>query len=130
MRLSTEASIELVHETKPQSYELFNLLGCLPDGIKLEHLKLICPHQQDVEDSVEFFRDLNFLSKSKDKILLTNHLIEFVSDTYEIDSKKELFTKICKFYTDFLRTLYEYNDAIVWDKPKEPMKLDRTFRLS
>ena len=45
-------------------------------------------------------------------------LIEFVSDTYEIDSKKELFIKICNFYTDFLKTLYEYNDSIEWNKPK------------
>ena len=70
------------------------------------------------------------MSKSKGKILLTNYLIEFVSDTYEIDSKKELFTKICNFYTEFLKTLYEYNDAVEWNKPKEPMKPDKTFRLS
>ena len=38
LRLSTEASIQLLKEAMPQGYNLFYILGCLPDGILEEHL--------------------------------------------------------------------------------------------
>ena len=91
----------------PQSHKLFYLLGCLPDGIKKEHLMSLWPHESDVEEGIQSFENLNFLSDdSNDKIALTNYLVEYVSETLDENSKKEMFTKICVFYTEFLKTLY------------------------
>ena len=115
LRLSTEASIQLMKETMPQSYKLFYLLGCLPDGIKNEHLSTLWPHVKDIEDGVKSFKDLNFLRNSKDKIQLKNYLIDHVSETLEFESKKEIFKKICVFHSEFLKTLYEVNGAIERD---------------
>ena len=114
LRLSTEASIQLMKETMPQSYKLFYLLGCLPDGIKQEHLSSLWPHDKEIKEGIKSFKDLNFLCRSKEKVLLTNYLIEYVSETLEMDSKKEIFQKICKFYSEFLKTLYEFNGATEW----------------
>ena len=55
LRLSTEASVQLLRETKPQSYKLFYLLGCLPEGIKREHLTKIWPHEIDIDEGLEAF---------------------------------------------------------------------------
>ena len=39
LRISTEASVNLLHESFPLSQDLFDFLGCLPEGMKREHLK-------------------------------------------------------------------------------------------
>ena len=65
------------------------------------------PLESDVEEGVQSFENLNFLSDdSNEKIALTNYLVEYVSETLDENSKKEMFTKICVFYTEFLKTLY------------------------
>ena len=77
------------------------------------------PHQKDIDKSIESFEDFNFLSDSKDKIKLMNYLVEYVSETLEPLSKKDIFTQISVFYTEFLKTLYEYNGAIEWKRIQE-----------
>ena len=78
LRLSTEASVQLLRETMPQSYKLFYLLGCLPDGIKKEHLTKIWPYETDIEEGLRAFKELSFLEPMEDKICLTSFLVEFV----------------------------------------------------
>ena len=48
-----------------------------------------------------------------------NYLVEYVSETLEPLSKKDIFTQISVFYTEFLKTLYEYNGAIEWKRIQE-----------
>ena len=38
LRISTQASLKLINDTVPESYDLFYFLGCLPDGITRENL--------------------------------------------------------------------------------------------
>ena len=46
IKLAAERSIQMMHKTMLHSYNLFYLIGCLPDGIKKEHLAKIWPHEK------------------------------------------------------------------------------------
>lgn len=61
LRLSTEASVQLLRDTVPQTYKLFYLLGCLPDGIRKDHLKKLWPQDEDIERGLKSFDELDFL---------------------------------------------------------------------
>ena len=39
-------------------------------------------------------------------------MVEYVSETLDLDSKKAMFSKICVFYTEFLKALYQQNGAV------------------
>ena len=61
LRISTEASLKLLAETVPGSYDLFFFLGCLPDGTTRENLaKLWC---EDLEPSLKPLESLSFLDE-------------------------------------------------------------------
>ena len=45
-----------------------------------------------------------------------------MAETLDVDSKKEMFSKICVFYTDFLKALYEHNGAIEIQKFHEDIE--------
>ena len=96
----------------PQSYKLFYLLGCLPDGIRREHLKKLWPQESDIENGLKSFNELDFLSSSEEKVSLTAHLIEFVKDTMNPTSRKDFMSSICEFYLEFLKELYQANSAV------------------
>ena len=43
LRISTEASVKLLRESFPLSRDLLDFLGCLPKGMRREHLTQIFP---------------------------------------------------------------------------------------
>ena len=69
-------------------YNLFFLLGCLPDGITEEHMVQLWNQfdRQDIEKSINNLRSINFLEPGSEKIALNAFLMNFVQETIDDES--------------------------------------------
>ena len=94
-------------------FNLFHLLGCLPDGIKKQHLAKLCPFELEIEEGLKVLESLSFLEPDDEgKVCLTSFLLKFAKGSIENQSEKNMMETIGEFYTDFLMQLFKINSAI------------------
>ena len=51
----------MLRETMRQGFNLFYLIGCLPDGIKKEHLEKLWSQDQEIEEGIGELREMDLL---------------------------------------------------------------------
>ena len=111
--MSTEASVNLLQESSQQSYILFCLLGCLPDGIKKEHLISLWTDEEGIEKSLKTLEKLSFLEEGlENKVQLTSILIDYMQQSFDQESKQIFMEKVCEYYFEFLNELFKVNGAV------------------
>jgi len=81
-------------------FKLFHLLGCLPDGIKKQHLEKLCP-DLDISEGVKALESLSFTEPDDDdeKICLTSFLLKFAAGSIAPEDEKSMMEMIGEFYT-------------------------------
>ena len=94
-------------------FKLFHLLGCLPDGIKKQHLEKLCP-DLDITEGLKALEALDFTEPDDDdeKICLTSFLLKFAAGSIAPEDEKSMMEMIGEFYTEFLSELYRVNSAL------------------
>ena len=105
LRLSAEAAVQLLSQMSAPgkfniNYNLFFLLGCLPDGITREHMIQLWSQfdRDEVEKSILNLEQINFLEPGAEKIALNAFLMNFVQETIDDESKWKLMISIADFY--------------------------------
>ena len=104
LRISTEASLKLLQETQSTGHALFYLIGCLKDGIKVEHLSDLWGG--DIRTSLEILEQLSLLETGITKVQLTPYLIDYSQESIDEVSKLRFYVTIGSYYTKFLESLY------------------------
>ena len=125
LRLSAEAAVKLLEQMSTEGkfnihYNLFFLLGCLPDGITKEHMIQLWNNygRSEVEKSIQVLEKMNFLEPGVDKITLNAFLMNFVQETIDDESRSRLMHIIADFYGQRLGDVYKINAAVDYDLKK------------
>ena len=71
---STEASVKLLRDSYPLTEELLFFLGCLPEGIKDVHLKLLFDEQQ-VNEALDVMQGHNILENDQSVLRLSSYVM-------------------------------------------------------
>ena len=93
----------------------------------------ICKDDLEIEKSLKVLEQLSFLEEgAKDKVQVTSILIDYVEETIEEDSKNKVINKVCEFYNQFLKMLFEVNGSVGYKVevktilPLKPEKIEKS----
>ena len=94
LKMSTEASINLLQTSKPETFDLFLFLSCFPDGVKQDQVAKLMGNEQNIDHSLETLESLAFLEQADNKISLSQFIVKFIQTAIEDESKGRFMSTI------------------------------------
>jgi len=118
LQISIESSVKLLAEQSQDAMALLFFLALLPNGLKLTQIQLMWTSTMSIEQQLEVIQIYEFLDFGfGSNYIVTPFVANYLQKTIPDSTRTKYMNKICAFYCEMLKDLYNIIELADDNKP-------------